>query len=200
MRVKICGITRPEDAQTAEEAGADAIGLIFAAGSRRRITVARAREIEAALGPFVTRVGVFTDAGADEVLDAVSGARLDVVQLHGEVQPARLARLRRSVRVVRVVRFRVGLTPDEAALDDADAVMLDGLRPGSGEAFDWNAATAWRNHPRLVLAGGLRPDTVADAVRRLRPHAVDVASGVESAPGVKDPDAVHAFVRAARGA
>lgn len=200
VRVKICGVTRPEDAAACEAAGADAIGLIFAPRSRRRLGATRAAEVAAAAGPFLTRVGVFQDAGEDEILAAVEAARLDAVQLHGSEPDALAERLRRRVRVVRALRFEPGLTPEALAGRPHDAVLLDGLRPGSGEAFDWDAAAAWRGHPRLVLAGGLRPDTVAEAVRALRPYAVDVASGVESGPGMKDREAVAAFVRAARGA
>ncbi len=200
VRVKICGIARPEDALVAEAAGADAIGLIFAPASRRRIDLARAREVANAAGPLIARVGVFVDASEEEVLEAVEAARLDAVQLHGDEPDALAARLRRRTRVVRALRFAPGLTP--AALEGRpfDGVLLDGVRPGSGEAFDWSAASAWRGHPRLVLAGGLRPGTVGAAIRALRPYAVDVASGVEASPGVKDPEAVHAFVRAVRSA
>jgi phosphoribosylanthranilate isomerase len=200
VRVKICGVTRPEDAAACEAAGADAIGLIFAPRSRRRVDAARAAEVAVAAGPFLTRVGVFQDADEDEILAAVEAARLDAVQLHGGESDALAARLRRRVRVVRALRFEPGVTPEALAGRPHDAVLLDGLRPGSGQAFDWAAAAAWHGHPRLVLAGGLRPDTVADAVRALRPYAVDVASGVESGPGEKDPGAVAAFIEAARGA
>lgn len=200
VRIKICGITRPEDAVAAEAAGADAIGLIFAPGSRRRVDAARAREVSAAVGPLLVRVGVFVDAGEGAILDAVETARLDAVQLHGGEPDALAARLRRRVRVVRAVSFRPGLAPSAFDGRPFDGVLLDGLRPGRGEAFDWGAAAAWRAHPRLLLAGGLRPDNVAEAIRTLRPYAVDVASGVEATPGVKDPDALEAFVRAVRSA
>jgi phosphoribosylanthranilate isomerase len=200
VRVKICGVTRPEDAVACEAAGADAIGLIFAARSRRRVDAQRAAEVAAAAGPFLTRVGVFQDAPEEEILAAVEAARLDAVQLHGGEPDPLAERLRRRVRVVRALRFEPGVTPETLAGRPHDAVLLDGLKPGSGQAFDWAAAEAWRGHPRLVLAGGLRPDTVAEAVRALRPYAVDVASGVESGPGEKDPEAVAAFIEAARGA
>lgn len=199
-RIKICGVVRPEDAAAAEAAGADAIGLIFAAASRRRVDVDAARRASEAVGPFLTRVGVFVDASEEQIVEAVREARLDAVQLHGTESDALAARLRGLVRVVRALSFGPEVTP--AALEGRpfDAVLLDGLRPGSGEAFDWNAARAWRGHPRLVLAGGLTAETVGDAVRTLRPYAVDVASGVEASPGVKDPEAMRAFVRAARSA
>lgn len=197
--MKICGITRVQDAVAAEAAGADAIGLIFAPGSRRCVSLARAAEISAAAGPWITRVGVFSGAAEDEILRAAAAARLDVVQLHGDaVDTGSLERLRRHLRVVRALRFDPGLVPEEAFALPVDAVLLDGPAAGSGRSFDWSAARAWRGHPRLLLAGGLRPETVARAVATLRPHGVDVASGVEAGPGLKDAAAIHRFVLAAR--
>lgn len=199
VRVKICGITREEDALAAEAAGADAIGLIFAERSVRRVDPARARVLSDVLSPFVTRVGVFLDATEAEVRTVVAAARLNAVQLHGDVDDGVAARLRADgLQVIRAVRFEPGLTPDAFMDRPFDAVLLDGVRPGSGSAFDWGAAVAWRGWPRLILAGGLRPETVAEGIRALRPYAVDVASGVESGPGIKDAAAVRAFVAAAR--
>lgn len=200
LRVKVCGITRPEDALAAEGAGVDAVGLIFAPGSKRRVSAERAAEVVAVLGPFVTRVGVFVDADAAEVLDLVRALRLDAVQLHGSETPEYARRLTSEVRVVRALRFAPGLTPDDVATYPADAFLLDSPRPGSGVPFAWADAWAWRGFARLILAGGLDPSNVAQAVATLRPYAVDVASGVESRPGVKDGAAISAFVAAARGA
>ena len=199
-RIKICGVTRVEDALAIEEAGADAVGLIFASGSRRLVSVGQAREISDALGPWIGRVGVFVDADEATIVTAIEGARLDAVQLHGDAPDELARRLRARVRVIRAVRFAPDSTPHAYEGRPFDGVLLDGVRPGSGTPFDWSAARAWRGHRRLVLAGGLRPDNVAEAVRALRPYAVDVASGVEAAPGIKDPGAVAAFVRAARAA
>ncbi|MFO7545326.1 MAG: phosphoribosylanthranilate isomerase [Trueperaceae bacterium] len=200
IRIKICGITLPEDAVSAERAGADAIGLIFAATSKRRIDRARARAIVAAVGPFLVRVGVFVDAAIEEVRDAVRDLRLDAVQLHGSEGADYAAALRRDVRVVRAVRFGKDVTPEALASYPADAILLDAARPGSGEAFRWSEARAWRGHPRLILAGGLTPENVGAGIHALRPYGVDVASGVERAAGVKDAARIAAFVRAARGA
>ncbi len=200
VRVKICGITRPEDAALAERAGADAIGMIFAERSKRRVDAMQAAEIAAAVGPLVTRVGVFVDASPDDVRRLVGALRLDAVQLHGAETPAVAAALRPSVQVIKAWSFTPGLRPEVMTRYPADAVLIDGLRPGSGERFDWEQAAGLRQLPRLILAGGLDPENVAEGIAALRPYAVDVASGVESEPGVKDPAKVHAFVEAVRAA
>jgi phosphoribosylanthranilate isomerase len=200
VRIKICGITRAEDARAAERAGADAIGLIFAQRSKRRVSLAAAAGIVTGLGPFITRVGVFVDAPLDIVRAAVHRLKLGAVQLHGDEPAAYAAALRGEVMVVRAMAFEPNLTP--AAVEDypADAFLLDAPSPGSGRPFAWADAGAWRRHPRLVLAGGLDPRTVGEGVRALRPYAVDVASGVEREPGIKDADRLQAFVQAVREA
>ena len=201
VRVKICGLTRPEDALAAEAAGADALGVIFAPGSKRRVDLDQARRVLAPVGPFVARVGVFVDARVEEVLEAVRGARLSAVQLHGSEDASTVAAIAHHVQVVRAVRWRPGFDPTVHADEPISALLVDGPEPGSGLAFDWAAAaTSLGLGPRWMLAGGLTPDNVAAAVARLRPYAVDVASGVESAPGVKDPAMMRAFVAAVRGA
>lgn len=198
VRVKICGVTRAEDARMIELAGADAIGMIFARRSSRRIDLDAAARVGAALGPFIVRVGVFVDAPIDDVRQAVRALRLSAVQLQGSEEAAYAAALREHVTVIRAVPFTPALTPAALASYPADAILLDAARPGSGQAFDWQQAVAWRDHPRLILAGGLTPGSVASGVRALRPYAVDVASGVESEAGVKDPAKVRAFVSNAR--
>ena len=197
--MKICGITRPADAQAAEAAGADAIGLMFVAESPRVVGMALAREISAAVGPFVSRVGVFRDAPIEEVLECAAELRLAAVQLHGDESADYVERVRRQVTVVRALPFR-GQTRARLEREPGDALLLDGIRPGSGQAFDWNAAGDLRGLPRLILAGGLRPDNVALAVRTLSPYGVDVSSGVESSPGIKDHELMAAFVARAREA
>ncbi len=198
VRVKICGVTRPEDAAAAELAGADAIGLNFADRSPRRVDIAQAERVLDALGPFITRVGVFVDAPLERVRAVVRRLRLDAVQLHGGEEPAFAAALRGEVKVIRALPFAAGVTPAALAAYPADAVLLDAASPGSGSPFAWGEAAAWRGHPRLILAGGLTPETVGRGVEALSPYAVDVASGVEAAPGVKDAARIAAFVRAAR--
>ncbi|MDF1521914.1 MAG: phosphoribosylanthranilate isomerase [Trueperaceae bacterium] len=201
VRVKVCGLTRPEDAAAAEAAGADALGVIFAARSRRRVDAVQARRVLDAAGPFVARVGVFVDAPVDEVLATVAAARLGVVQLHGRADAATVAAIAAVVPVLRAVSWTPGLDPAALDLGSVAALLVDGPEPGSGRAFDWDAAAArLAGGPRWVLAGGLTPETVAGAIARLRPYAVDVASGVEAALGVKDPAKLRAFVAAVRGA
>ena len=200
MRVKICGITSPADARMADEAGADAIGMIFVGWSKRAVDPARARAIAAAVRPFVTRVGVFADAPLAEVERTVETVGLDAVQLHGDESDTYAAELaeRVPVPVVKAVRFAADL--DRARLErfPAQAILLDAPRPGSGEAFSWRDAQHLAGMPRLILAGGLTPENVADGIAALAPYAVDVASGVERAPGVKDPERVRRFVDEAR--
>ena len=200
VRVKICGITRPEDALAAEAAGADAVGLIFAARSRRRVTPGKAQTICSQLGPFIARVGVFVDAPLEEVLEIARQLRLSAVQLHGAETPDYAQALRREVQVIRAVGFTAEL--DAGALLDfpADAVLLDGLVPGSGDAFCWADAAALRGFPRLILAGGLTPGNVGAGIGALDPYAVDVASGVERTVGIKETKKIQDFVRNAKNA
>jgi phosphoribosylanthranilate isomerase len=196
--VKICGVTNVADALLIEHAGADAVGCIFVAHSKRVVDIDRARLISDALGPFITRVGVFMDAPLDEVLETVQQVRLDVVQLHGDEDAAYAAELRANVRVLKAVRVTSNL--DTAALKTfpADGFLLDGPVPGSGQAFAWEQVSL-QALPHPILAGGLTPDNVMAAIRTLTPYGVDVASGVERAPGHKDAQRVQDFVRVAKG-
>jgi phosphoribosylanthranilate isomerase len=199
VRIKVCGLTRPEDAAAAEALGVDAIGVIFAPTSRRRLDLERAAVVVAPLGPFVTRVGVFVEPQLDQVEAAVERLRLQAVQLHGRVAPALVAAVRQRVLVIRSVAWREGLDVEELAAWPVDGLLVDGPDAGSGEPFDWAGAGALARLPSWTLAGGLDPDNVAEAILRLRPAAVDVASGVESAPGIKDAARMAAFVAAVRG-
>lgn len=193
VRVKICGITTPEDALAAERAGADAVGMVFAP-SKRRVDLQAAGEIAAALGPFVTTVGVFRDAPLREVVETVQALRLDVAQLHGAEIPSYAAEVGRWARVLRAMPFAVASSPATVAAYPATAFLIDGPEPGSGEPYDWRAIDAWRAHPRFVLAGGLDPTNVAAAVSALQPYAVDVSTGVERSPGVKDHASIQRFI------
>jgi indole-3-glycerol phosphate synthase/phosphoribosylanthranilate isomerase len=207
VAVKGCGLTTVEDAVMAVQAGADAIGLVFWPRSPRGVDVARAREIAAALPPFVTRVGVFVDAAREEMARAADAAGLDVLQLHGQEPPESLADLPR--RAVKAVRVGPGFKAADALAYSgfAQGLLLDTRLPGpappggTGQSFDWTAAREVRERvPWLALAGGLDESNVARAIAIVKPDAVDVSSSVESAPGRKDPARVKAFIEAVRKA
>jgi phosphoribosylanthranilate isomerase len=197
MHVKICGITRPEDALHAESAGADALGLNFVPGTKRFISLERAREIVRALGPFVARVGVFQNASLETVLETVQTVGLNVVQLHGQESDAFALEVERIVPVVRAVKLEPGMP--FVLPEVGSAFLIDGPDPGSGQLADWSRLEASNlAGRRWLLAGGLTPENVAQAISRLRPWGVDLSSGVESTPGIKDPTKVTAFIRAAK--
>jgi phosphoribosylanthranilate isomerase len=192
MLVKICGITRPEDAEAAVAAGADAIGFIFWPKSPRFVDPYRARRIAAALPPFVTPVGVFVDQPLDYVNGVASLVRLGVVQLHGDETPTFAAEVSRPV--MKAVSLGSGDTSVWPArvrllLDVHDPVT----RGGTGRTIDWTAAAELAAQREIVLAGGLKPENVADAIARVRPFGIDVSSGVEGAPGVKDHQRLRAL-------
>lgn len=197
--VKICAITNPADAALAADAGADAIGMIFAP-SRRRVEVEMATEIAAAVPDHVLTVGVFRDHLASEVIDIAGTVGLDAAQLHGDETPATSAKVAASVRFV--FRAMAAGAPQLADIDQhrADVVLVDAPTPGGGVAFDWTLIGDLGSRQRLLLAGGLRPDNVAEAIAAVQPWGVDVASGTEASFGKKDPDAVRRFVAAARAA
>ncbi|ULH14743.1 phosphoribosylanthranilate isomerase [Deinococcus sp. KNUC1210] len=197
LRVKICGTTNLPDALLSLDAGADAIGLIFAPISKRLVSVETAREISVAVGPALGRVGVFLDQPLSEVLRTAERARVSAVQIHGPVSGLYLQTLERYYPVLRVVRPADLQQFSQAT--PGHTLMLDAPTPGSGEALDWQTlepvfpAGGW-------LAGGLGPDNVAQAIRVLHPAGVDAVSRLERSPGVKDSLRVRAFVRAARQA
>jgi phosphoribosylanthranilate isomerase len=199
-RIKICGITSVQDALLAVEAGADAIGLIFWARSRRAVDVERARAITRELPPLVSTVGVFVDETPDRVRSVADAVGLSGVQLHGNEQVDDWARFPRPVLKAMPVE-QYASSPWRTA---RAAILVDAHDPvtigGTGRTVNWDAAREIAATRPLVLAGGLTPDNVADAVRVVRPWGVDVASGVEQSPGVKDAERVRAFVRAVRAA
>jgi phosphoribosylanthranilate isomerase len=200
VKVKICGITNQRDAAAAIAAGADALGFVFWAASPRAVSVTAAADISASLPPFVARVGVFVDPEPEYLRRAVSEAGLDVVQLHGdELEQTCLSAGRPYIKA-----FRVNAPFDAAAAADrypsAAAFLLDsdraGFKGGTGVAFDWHFWPPVSAKP-LILAGGLTPANVADAIGRLRPYAVDVSGGVEGGiKGCKDADRMAQFVDA----
>lgn len=208
--IKFCGLTRPEDAGLVAQLGAEYAGVIFA-GGRRHLEPARAREVLAGLGSSpVQRVGVFGAQETQEIVDIADEVALHVVQLHVGVTRDRILSLRErfagSIWVV--VGVSGGTVPSlsDAVIDAADAIVLDtslaGRIGGTGATFDWAAVAPWvaglRSRRTVVLAGGLRAINVGEAVRTLAPQVVDVSSGVESAPGIKDHELMRAFAESAR--
>lgn len=199
MFVKICGITREEDALLAVAMGADAVGFIFAP-STRQLAPSRAADIVKRLPPEIVTVGVFRDEAPQRVVDIVNQTGLRAAQLSGHETAEETSWIRRRVPVV--IKAFPGGDPAlaKAASYGADVVMLDSASPGSGQVFDWSLAEGAPSGLRLLLAGGLTPDNVAEAIDRVRPWGVDVASGVEAAPGVKDATKVRRFISRAKAA
>jgi phosphoribosylanthranilate isomerase len=195
MLVKICGITRVEDARAAVAAGAGAIGFVFWPTSPRFIDPHRARTIAAMLPPFVTAVGVFVNQALDYVNGVASLVRLGAVQLHGDETPEFAAAVSRPV----IKALSVG-DADTRAWPADTTLLLDVHDPlargGTGRTIDWTAAAHVAARRRILLAGGLTPENVADAIARVRPFGIDVSSGVERAPGTKDHQRLRALFEA----
>jgi len=197
--VKICGITSEEDALLAVAMGADAVGFVFAP-STRQIAPQKAADIIKRLPSEIVTVGVFRDESRQRVVDIAHATRLRAVQLHGRESSADSHWIRQRVSLI-IKAFAAGDPQlDEADEYAADAFMVDSATPGSGEVFDWSLAEGAPSNRRVILAGGLTPDNVADAIRVVRPWGVDVSTGVERAPGRKDARKIRAFVEAARAA
>ncbi|WP_426702702.1 phosphoribosylanthranilate isomerase [Rhodanobacter sp. Col0626] len=202
-RIKCCGMTRIEDALLAARLGADAIGLVFTARSKRRVALARAREIVAALPPFVTTVALFMDDDADLVRQVIDEVQPGLLQFHGDENDDWCAQFGHPfLKAIAMGEGAAALT----RLNDyphAEGLLLDGHGSGeaggSGKVFDWSLLPDGVAQP-VILAGGLHAGNVGAAIRVARPWAVDVASGVESAPGIKDPLRLEAFIRAVRAA
>lgn len=200
-RIKICGITRPEDALAAARLGVDAVGLVFAADSPRRIDIRKAREILDSLPPFIQVVGLFMDQDTEEIRSVLDAVPLDLLQFHGLEEPRHCRQFgRRYIKAVGVAN----LADPAVVIDqypDAAAILLDshvhGSAGGTGEAANWQRLPDVTALP-VILAGGLNPDNVAEAIRIVQPFAVDVSSGVESAPGHKDPALMEAFINEVR--
>jgi phosphoribosylanthranilate isomerase len=197
-RIKICGITRPEDGIAAASAGADAIGLVFYARSPRHVTPLQARGIISALPPFVSTVGLFVDASRDEIEGVLHEVPLDTLQFHGEETPDFCASFGRSYLKAISMRDDIDLHSEAERFHSAAALLVDtfqaGVPGGTGVSFDWSRLPADLSKP-LILAGGLNPDNVAQAIIQARPYAVDVSSGVEAAKGIKDAGKIAAFMR-----
>ena len=203
VKVKICGITNLADALGAVDAGADLLGFIFCETSPRHVTVAAAAEIARQLPSHIVTVGVFVNALDELVLQAISGCGLNMLQFHGEEKPEDCLKF----GVMSIKAFRVRDAQSLDALHDypTDAWLLDTFAErqagGTGRTFDWDLAVrAQRFGKPIFLAGGLDPANVIEAVRRVRPFAVDVSSGVEASPGKKDPAKVRVFIQSAKRA
>jgi phosphoribosylanthranilate isomerase len=202
-RIKICGITRVEDGLAAVVAGADAIGLVFHGTSPRNVAVEQAMAICEALPPFVTTVGLFVDAAPATVYDTLQKVPLDLLQFHGDESAEYCRGFSRPY--IKAIRMADGVDLPMAATEynDARGLLLDayhkGIPGGTGETFDWARIPANLPLP-VILAGGLTPDNVADAVRSVHPYAVDVSSGVEAAKGIKDAAKIEAFIRGVNSA
>jgi len=202
-RIKCCGMTRVEDAVLAAELGADAVGLIFTARSRRRVDVDQARAIARALPPMVTTVALFMDEDAAFVDEVIASVQPGLLQFHGAERDDWCAQFGRPY--LKAVAMGEGdhALPRLRAFPGAAGLVLDGHglgeAGGSGKAFDWSLTPRELARP-VILAGGLHAGNVADAIRAVRPWGVDVSSGIESAPGIKDPSRLAAFVAAVRAA
>jgi len=199
-RVKICGITRLEDAQLAVELGASALGFNFYTPSPRYIAPADAHRIIERLPPFVVVVGVFANETDSKHVAAVARqAGVAALQLHGPQFP-KIDRALAHYQLIRAVAVRPGSTLEDLRLRKANAYLLDAYHPkllgGTGKKFDWKVALEAKKYGPVILAGGLTPKNVGKAIREVRPFAVDVASGVESGPGKKDPAKLRAFFAA----
>lgn len=197
VRIKVCGMTRVEDVAAAAKLGVDAVGLVFYAKSPRNVSIEQAQALVAALPAFVTPTALFLDPDAEAVRQILGNVRIELLQFHG-VEPAEFCR---SFGRPYIKAVPMGSQADLAEYGrrhaQAAALLLDshatGQKGGTGKSFDWAAVPSFKGPP-LILAGGLNPGNVATAIRMVRPYAVDVSSGVESAPGIKDPGKMAAFV------
>jgi phosphoribosylanthranilate isomerase len=196
-KVKICGMTQLKDALFAIEQGADAVGFIFYKKSPRAVTMKTVREIIVKLPPLVDTVGIFVNESADRVNKIADYCRLDLVQLHGEESPAFCRKIRR--RVVKAFRVKDLQSIKQLEKYPVSGFLLDtfsdNLHGGTGKTFDWNLALPAKKIGPVILAGGLTPHNIGQAVRQVSPYGVDVCSGVEKSPGIKDFEKVRAFLK-----
>ncbi|HSI88539.1 MAG TPA: phosphoribosylanthranilate isomerase [Pyrinomonadaceae bacterium] len=204
-KVKICGITNPDDARRAADLGADMLGFNFFEGSSRYLAPSAAYGIGGVIPAGILKVGVFVNARSQSISEIVAFAGLDAVQLHGDEDAAFIRELRNETGAKVIKAFRVGPNPANFPVGkfDADFILLDTFSAdaygGTGNAFDWKIATeVWDMPANGFLAGGLTPENVNAAIEIARPFAVDVASGVESSPGIKDPRKLEAFISIAK--
>lgn len=197
-RTKICGLTRAGDAHAAVQAGADAVGLVFYPPSPRAVDVAQARAVIAAVPAFVTVTALFVNPSADEVQKVLDSVRIDLIQFHGDEEDDFCSQFNRPyIKAVRV-RQASDVVASCVRFPGALAILLDSYKPGvpggTGESFDWSLVPAELSKP-IILAGGLNPGNVAQAIRQVRPFAVDVSGGVEAGKGIKDHGKVNEFIK-----
>ena len=200
MFVKICGVTSVDDALLAVALGADSVGLNFVSGSVRQIAPTRGRDIATRLPAETLTVGIFRNEAKERVVDIVHTAGLKAAQLHGNETPAEVEWV--AARVPTVIKAVVAGSEQAARADEfpTPLILVDAPRAGSGEVFDWELARSLPADRHILLAGGLNPDNVADAIEAVKPWGVDVASGVERDPGRKDPSALRRFIQNAKHA
>ena len=200
IKAKVCGMTNLKDALVAVEEGADAVGFIFYKKSPRSVTMKLVREIVLELPPFVDTVGVFVDEAADQINKIADYCNLDMIQLHGDESPAFCKRMRR--RVIKAFRVKDMQSVKTLSNFQVSGFLLDTfsecLHGGTGKVFDWNLALPAKKFGPVIMAGGLTPNNVQQAIRQVRPYGVDVCSGVESEPGIKDHKKVRAFLKNAK--
>ena len=200
VKVKVCGMTSLKDALVAVEVGADAVGFIFYKKSPRSVTMKTVREIVLELPPFVDTVGVFVDETAEQINKIADYCNLDIIQLHGDESPTFCKKIRR--KVIKAFRIKDMQSVKKLSSFQVSGFLLDtfseNLHGGTGEVFDWNLALPAKKFGPVIMAGGLTPNNVQQAVRQIRPYGVDVCSGVESEPGIKDHKKVRAFLNNAK--
>lgn len=197
VKVKVCGMTSLKDALVAVEGGADAVGFIFYKKSPRSVTMKTVREIVLELPPFVDTVGVFVDETAEQINKIADYCNLDIIQLHGDESPTFCKKIRR--KVIKAFRIKDMQSVKKLSSFQVSGFLLDTfsekLHGGTGKVFDWNLALPAKKFGPVIMAGGLTPNNVQQAVRQIRPYGVDVCSGVESEPGIKDHKKVRAFLK-----
>ncbi len=202
IRVKICGITNLGDALTSAELGADAVGFVFYSQSPRSVTTKEVKDIIRQLPPFLTTVGVFANQEEDEIRQVMNDCGIDVIQLQGDEPPDLCVRL--GCRVIKAIRVRNHESLNGMNSYRVCAFVLDTYREdylgGTGQSFDWNLAIQAKKFGQIILAGGLSPENVAQAIQLVKPSGVDVSSGVEQRVGRKDPDKIKRFIEAAKTA
>ena len=197
IKSKICGITRLEDALLAEQYGAWALGFNLAVGTKRYLEPEQIRPMARGVSPFITTVGIFVDTPPETILAQLKTSQLQVAQLHGNEPPEQAAQIRQHHPVIKAVRLSEKVSPEyarELMHYPCDALLVDGVSPGSGQTYPLEWLGSLLKHPRLIVAGGLNPDNL-DEVLKLKPYAVDVSSGVEAMPRIKDSEKLRRFLR-----